>query len=239
MLVNPLYRRDICYRLNGAPCARGWISTADCGYPRTVYDLAGAVVAGAEEVPCGDCPEEVIAIAASTTATGVDCAGAPITATGVGVVQTVPTPGAVQLVRLCDAATSYDREKQLLCTPTGAPVMVVTVWDASAIPGTAPTVEFYDHLGAQWTGDPATLTRCAAPETVDVGDAEFFCSDGVTFSRVSFWDITTVPPTLMVSLWQDASGAVVPPPPLAGLFPGHCGDYCTPIPPVGVIATWG
>jgi hypothetical protein len=153
-------------------------------------------------------PANSVAIADKGTAIGKDCAGvdlAPVPI--VGAVQTIPHPTGVQLVKICTPAGTLDRDYSTLCAPDGTKVLVVTAWDTTAPLATAPAVETYTLAGSVYTGDRALLTDCAA-EKLDIV-AEEYCSGGISYQRVSFYNVTTSPPTLAATLWRDASGASV------------------------------
>jgi hypothetical protein len=55
-----LAMKRICYRIGTGACQTGWVDTVTCTDPN-IYDAAigGAVVVGALEVACGDCPATV------------------------------------------------------------------------------------------------------------------------------------------------------------------------------------
>lgn len=158
------------------------------------------------------------------TVTGEDCTGAPLAVTDPKVVLTVPAPGAVQLVKFCEPSGNLDREFSTLCAPDGTKVLVVTAWDTTAPLATAPTIEAYTLAGAAYTGDLALLTDCAA-EKLDIV-AEQYCSGGFPYERISFYDVSTVPPTLASTLWRDGSGAAVsdPGPGFVGACPALVAD---------------
>jgi hypothetical protein len=141
------------------------------------------------------------------TVTGEDCAGAPLVVTDPKVVLTVPAPGAVQLVKFCTPTGSLDREFSTLCAPDGTKVLIVTAWDTTAPLATAPTIEAYTLAGTMYAGDLALLTDCAA-EKLDVVSEEY-CAGGFGYERTSFYDVSTMPPTLAATLWRDQSGAAV------------------------------
>jgi hypothetical protein len=160
---------------------------------------------------------------------GIDCAGAPVTAPGT---QTVPHPTAVQPTKDCgnpvrDALLAsilaelkkpeFDREFIVLCDPTGERIAVQNTTPEDAPIGTAPTFSTWGLGGGTWVGDITTLKDCGA-EQVDISSAAFFCAGGVEYSRTDFFDVTKTPKVLTGSLWQDVSGAVVAPPtsPVAG-----------------------
>lgn len=187
--------------------------------------------AGVGTLPPGSGP-------APTTATGVDCSGAAVTATAFGVVQSVPHPTAVQLVRLCPA-NEYDREVAVLCDPaTGAPITVVQYWLENAAPGTPPVVEAYTAAGTAYGGSVAALVRCPG-ERFDITAPQIFCAAGVTVTRTDVYLVDGTAPVFSSSIWQDATGAVIPPPAPGDLLVGSCADHCSPQTPVGVITAWG
>jgi hypothetical protein len=157
-------------------------------------------------------------VLAPITVVGEDCAGAPLPVTGHDLIQTVPAPGAVQLVKFCNPTGNFDREFSTLCAPDGTKVLVVTAWDTTAPLATAPTIEAYDLTGAPYAGDKALLVDCAA-EKLDVVTEEY-CSGGVQYERTSFYDVTTMPPTLAATLWRDSTGASVSAP--AAGYVGAC-----------------
>jgi hypothetical protein len=100
---------------------------------------------------------------------------------------------------------------------------VVTVWDETAPLATPPTIEAYTLAGAVYAGDKSLLVDCAA-EKLDVVTEEY-CSAGLQYERTSFYDVTTMPPTLAATLWRDASGASV-----AAPAPGTVGACAVVIP---------
>ena len=127
----------------------------------------------------------------------------------------------------------YDREKSLLCTPTGQKVWAVTIWPEAAAPGTLPVMEFYDALtGALFGGVTKTLTTCADEQT-DLSSAEWFCTTitRASISRVTAWNVTTNPPTVSATLWQDETGAVIANPAIGTFTVGACSlpDTCDTI----------
>jgi hypothetical protein len=162
-------------------------------------------------------------VVAPVTVVGEDCTGAPLSVTGHDIVQTVPAPGAVQLVKFCNPTGEFNRSYSTLCAPDGTKVLVVTVWDETAPLATPPTIEAYTLAGAVYAGDKSLLVDCAA-EKLDVVTEEY-CSAGLQYERTSFYDVTTMPPTLAATLWRDASGASV-----AAPAPGTVGACAVVIP---------
>jgi hypothetical protein len=139
---------------------------------------------------------------------GVSCAGAPVPVTVNQVVQSVPHPTAVQLVKVCASDTPLDREVTLLCAPAGAQVWVVTQWPQGALPGTPPTIDAFNLDGTPYTGAVSALTRCATNDYEVVSQA--VCVGGVSYTRTTFFDAQTLLDVGVV--WQDTAGAVVPAP---------------------------
>lgn len=162
--------------------------------------------------------------AVPVSATGVDCLGAPVIITDPNVVLTVPAPGTVQMVQICQPTGEQDREYSTLCAPDGTKVLVVTAWSTSAPLGTAPVVETYTLAGAAYTGDRSLLTDCAA-EKLDIV-AEQYCAGGFPYERISFYDVSVNPPTLSSTLWRDSSGTAVadPGPGFIGACPALVAD---------------
>jgi hypothetical protein len=184
--------------------------------------VAGPALADAHQTPCDmatyvkicepDPPAPII---------GEDCLGAPISVVAPKAVLTVPAPGAVQMVKICKPTGEFEREYATLCAPDGTKVLVVTAWDTAAPLATAPVVETYTLAGAVYAGDRALLVDCAA-EKLDIVSEEY-CSGGFTYERISFYDVSTTPPTLASTLWRDQSGAAVADP-----GPGQVGA-CPPV----------
>ena len=113
------------------------------------------------------------------TATGADCAGAPVTVSGnPGELMTiVQAAGTVFKVQTCDP--SADRELVKRCDPvTGAEVLFQ--WDVTVSP---PVLLSATDLttGAPWAGDPKTLTTCGGSGLES--DPEVFCDGTNTFYR--------------------------------------------------------
>lgn len=190
-------KRSICYRIDGGPCQQGWYDALVCATPtggQPIYDAeTNLPVVGATVVACGDCPDEVV-IAGPITVTSVpptpfpvaaaDCDGAVVPVNVTAVVQSVPMPGVVQLVQLCNppAATRYERERSVLCDPaTGARVFVLTIWDEEAAPGTAPAVEAYNLDGSVYAGVVQALVAC--PDVDVEAEPVDFCDNGTPFIR--------------------------------------------------------
>jgi hypothetical protein len=185
--------------------------------------VAGPALFDAHQTPC-DMATFVKVCATNITVTGEDCAGLPLPVTDKHVRLTVPAPGAVQLVKICTPTGELDREFSTLCAPDGTKVLVVTAWDKAAPLATAPIVETYTLAGTPYTGNRALLTDCAA-EKLDIV-AEQYCSGGFTYERISFYDVSTTPPTLASTLWRDQSGAAVadPGPGAVGQCPAIIAD---------------
>jgi hypothetical protein len=91
----------------------------------------------------------------------------------------------VELNKLCPPL-EYDREKVILCTPTGEKVLVVTITRTNAVPGTLPIKEYYLLGGVAgaasvWTGNADTLIQC--PDVDTESDEVDYCDNGVSFTR--------------------------------------------------------
>jgi hypothetical protein len=192
----------------------------------TYEDAAGAPIPG---TPVSvDCPEKVVVCEAAAppptpiTLDGQDCAGLPLPGTGIEgqIVQVVQAPGQVLTVRMC--TTENDREMVTMCAPDGSKVIVQNVTPEGAPLGTAPIFEAWNLDGSPFAGALATLVDCAAEKT-EISDAEFFCDGTASYGRVTVWDVTTVPPTAIATVWQDVLGAVVPAP-TNPLTVGACGE---------------
>lgn len=142
---------------------------------------------------------------------------------GPGVVAAVQAAGTVYMVKPCPGA--YDRELSTLCDPaTGAPVLVVTYWPQEAAPGTAPTVEAYNANGTAYAGSIAALEKCGG-ERWDISDKLWFCISAtqVSISRVDILDVSEPSaPVVAGSIWQDATGAVIPTPAAGSYAVGAC-----------------
>lgn len=107
-----------CYRdATGCehPGTRRVVQDASCTVTLAeIKNLDGVAQAGATWIACSPTIRvtnlcEIVPPAVSptpVTANGVDCAGAAVVATAVGVVQTVPHPTSVQLVKLCSSNIS-------------------------------------------------------------------------------------------------------------------------------------
>ena len=126
-------------------------------------------------------PHAPVSPCCEATATGIDCNGNPVSATGVGVVQTIPHPDAVQRVEICNPPKDF--QSQVLCLPDGEQVISVTTVD----PNTGiPSTNYYNFDGTPFTGDPSELFRC--PEGGSLVP-QVMCDEGSTnFIR---WYITS------------------------------------------------
>jgi hypothetical protein len=167
----------------------------------------------------------------TTPVTGVDCDGNVLGMLGVGIVQTVPLPGAVQLVKVCP--TNQDREMLVLCAPDGTKVIVQNVTPEDSPLGTAPTFEAWLLDGTAYGGAVADLIDCGQ-EKLDLVH-EPFCAAGASYTRVTFFSLIGITPSVAATLWLDVAGNVVAAP--VGAQEGPCG--CVALPPVGVLSTWG
>lgn len=196
----------------------------------TVYtDSAGAVLTNVKETPC---PQKVEVITPNPpapvlpiTITGADCAGAPVTATGLPqqIVQTVPHPSAVQLVKICGDKPKFDREMVTLCTPSGTKVIVQNVTPEDAPLGTAPVFEAWNLNGTAYTGAVSALVDCGA-DKVNTEHTDY-CAGGLNFTRVDgLAEDTGVP---VWTIWLDDAGLPVAQP--VGAVKGKC-EVCQPKP---------
>lgn len=168
------------------------------------------------------------------TVTGADCAGAPLAVTDPHVVLTVPAPGTVQLVKLCNPSTELDREYSTLCAPDGTKVLVVTAWDKTAPLATAPVVETYTLAGTAYTGDRALLTTCGS-DKINTEHTDY-CAAGINYTRIDGLAEETGLPVW--TIWLNDAGLPVPQP--AGAVKGVClVAPCAPTAPIGVVGTWG
>lgn len=160
------------------------------------------------------------------TAVGVNCDGDPIEVTGSGVVQTVPHPEAVQLVRMCEPETRWD--SQILCQPDGEQVIAIITYDpTTGVPSTA----YYNLDGTPFTGDTSTLFRCPSSEL----QPQLMCDDGTTFIR---WIAIEDGAPTGEFIDTDATGAIytpVSPDPSVGA----CTIPCPPAEALGVLTSWG
>jgi len=132
-------------------------------------------------------------------------------------------PGTALMVKLCPSGATYDREIKALCAPDGTKVTLVTVWDATAAPGTPPTVEAYNQDGTTYAGDLSLLTQCFPAEGIEVKDL-VACLAGVPvtgFAVVA--DSQTASPQVLSELWRDPSTGAWGPLP-AGAVVGECAN---------------
>jgi hypothetical protein len=131
-----------------------------------------------------------------------------------------------QRVREVGCRSKYDREKQILCAPDDTKVILVTVWDDTAAPGTPPTVEAYNQDGTIYTGDISLLVSCPSVAGIEVKDL-VACLAGVPvtgFAVVA--DSQTASPQVLSELWRDpTTGAWGPLP--AGAVVGECTELPT------------
>jgi len=136
--------------------------------PNIATDIPGAIL---EIVPtCPDCPPP------TNTVSGVDCDGVVVSVTGAGVVQTVPNPNTVQLVKICAPDAEYDHV--WLCDPTtGDRINVVTTYSLTGIPSSVA----YTVTGGTWSGSIASLVVC--PDSDVESDFVLMCDGGTTFLR--------------------------------------------------------
>jgi hypothetical protein len=131
---------------------------AGCNAAVVYTDKLGVVLTSVKEVPCPQKVEVTNLTPApppQITIAGVDCAGAPVAATGLTqqIVQTVPHPTAVQLVKLCTPQKDYEVERA--CNYAGEPVLVQ--YDA----GVVPPLELSRTNMLTGLAEPAgTLRRC-------------------------------------------------------------------------------
>lgn len=146
-----------------------------------------------------------------------------------------PTP----VIPVCKPKTVFDREMVKLCHPDGTKVLVQDVTPEDAVIGTAPSLSFWTISipSVPYTGDTTQLKDCGA-EKIDLTDAEWFCASGVPISRSDAWDISVSPRTLIGSIWQDVSGAVIPAPAAGSYVVGDCS--CVDFTPAqrGIQSTW-
>lgn len=193
-------------------------------------DCTTPIALPVEEVPAPDSLADVVAAVQEgnngavtptpllTPVTAQDCAGGALTENVNQAVLTIPHPNAVQKVQICNATPEFLRTEAVLCDPAGANVLVITIWPENAAPGTPPVVEAYNQDGTPYGGAIADLVKCPGEKFDIVQDDA--CAAQVGYTRVSFFDVTAQPPTLVATLWRDASGAVVPEP--AGVTIGEC-----------------
>lgn len=224
-------RKLVNVRINNAGlCIEGWVDTGVCDpiASRPVYTMfeGGVVIPGAVITPAGACPKEVVVSpGAPVTATGADCAGLPVTATGTQglLVQTVPHPGSVQLVKICGDKPKFDREMVTLCTPSGTKVIVQNVTPEDAPLGTAPVFEAWNLNGTAYTGAVSALVDCGA-DKVNTEHTDY-CAGGLNFTRVDgLAEDTGVP---VWTIWLDDAGLPVAQP--VGAVKGKC-EVCQPKP---------
>jgi hypothetical protein len=226
-------KSEVCARdpVTGCPSklVRIDIFDATCAVVSTVYtNLVGVPVAGFTPDMQVDCAQFQETISCSTSATplpitltGQDCTGVGVPAVGSPgqLVEVVQRPGQVLSVKIC-TPSEYNREVSVLCNPANgfAPVNLVTLWPESAVPGTPPTVEAYNPNGTPFVGAIGSLVKCPG-ETIDIV-SERWCANGAPYERISFFDVSVTPSTLVSTMWRDNSGAVVPDP-VAGSL-GEC-----------------
>jgi hypothetical protein len=212
---------EVCARdpVTGCPSKLIRVDTfdANCTVVSTTYtNLVGAPVAGftpAMQVDCAQFQETISCSTATSppiTLTGQDCSGAsvPVVGNAGQLTEIVQRPGQVLSVKIC-TPSEYDREVSVLCDPANgfSPVNLVTLWPESAVPGTPPTVEAYNPNGTPFVGAVGSLVKCPG-EKIDIV-SERWCAGGAPYERISFFDISVTPPTLVSTLWRDNSGAVV------------------------------
>lgn len=219
-------RKLVNVRINNAGlCIEGWVDTGVCDpiASRPVYTMfeGGVVIPGAVITPAGACPKEVVVSPGApvpVTATGADCAGLPVTATGTQgqLVQTVPHPSSVQLVKICGDKPKFDREMVTLCTPSGTKVIVQNVTPEDAPLGTAPVFEAWNLNGTSYTGAVSALVDCGA-DKVNTEHTDY-CAGGLNFTRVDGLAEDTGLPVW--TIWLDDAGLPVAQP--VGATKGIC-----------------
>jgi hypothetical protein len=144
------------------------------------------------------------------TVASLNCLGEPVSLTGLGLVQTVPHPTAIQLVKLC-APTQQDREMQILCAPDDSRVIVQNVTPIDAPLGTAPEFEMYKLDGTLYTATPiTTLVSCASGSKYALAGEVNYCLAGVSYTRTDVIDLATQLP--ISSIWLNDLGNPVPAP---------------------------
>jgi hypothetical protein len=223
-------RNQILYRVAGGPCVKGFVDTiAPCapGAAPEVWDAAvgGGLVVGAVITPKGECP--LVVTTAPTTAIGVDCSGNPVTATAVGVAQTVPHPTAVQNVKVCGPIANFKiefSETLLFSASTEQSIYRVKEYNEGA--GT--WVTRYESLdGTPFTGTlPTDLNRVSALANVTRTQV-LGCAAGVPYAmrETSRFDAETGALESEVIDWVDSAGVVATTLPV-GFKLGACRELC-------------
>jgi hypothetical protein len=203
---------------------------AGCNATVVYTDKLGVVLSGVKEVPC---PQKVEVVNSPPptpiTITGADCAGAPIVATGLPqqIVQSVPHPTAVQLVRLCEPQKDYEVERA--CNAAGEPVLVQ--YDA----GIVPPLELSRTNMLTGLVEPAgTLRKCDSDE-IELVPLKA-CLNGVSIVGVAVMTDAALP-VMTGELWRDPTtntwGALP-----AGAVIGECGCQDLTAAQRGIQSNW-
>lgn len=158
------------------------------------------------------------------TVTGVDCNGAPVVVTGSGVVQSVPHPTSVQLVKLCNPG---EFDHNILCDPaTGERVIVVTSYSVAGVP----TVAAYTMGGLPYPGVITALADCGG--SGEESDPVEMCDNGATsFIR---WVVKKdgSPTGVTFDTRLDGSAYI----PVGAVTFGNCEQQCTTVSETGYLA---
>jgi hypothetical protein len=132
-------------------------------------------------------------------------------------VSLVQPAGSSLLVTIANQPAPIDRELILLCAPNGD--RIVLQYNVATTP---PTLAASWNLtaNAAYTNSIGILSACSAGADIELLPALDFCSLGVSYTRVDLLDTATK--TIVGSIWQDATGAVVPIP--GRVMRGVCSD---------------
>ena len=165
--------------------------------------------------------------------TGIDCAGLPVVVAGPHVVQTVPAPGTVQLVRNCDPDPGIEIGfAPLGCTFDVAGDLTGKVYTAETrddVVGSPSTYRLVQVLTTGVVVDPyvGTWDICEGETTNQVGQSVLGCAAGVPWWQTNRGEYSSTTGALVSGeiLWIDSTGTVSLVPPV-GFTLGACPTTC-------------
>jgi hypothetical protein len=259
--------KPVKYRVNGGPCLDGYVDLAACGTAQgAIYADAGLTSPVTGAVISVDCPAEVVITGPVTIVGGAPGTGpgsspgtvvpVPIlrcddttgTANVTMAVQAVPHPTAVQRVMICGALPDnpqqqYVRTTQVMCDPvTDGRVVLLTIFDTEAGPGTAPIVEAYNADGTPYTGAVGALVVCPdgdnGPAGLDPASIQALC-DCLKAGPLNT-EVSALAPEVVVSITEalqaalDATPVELDPATIAALSAAICACFATTLASVDV-----
>jgi hypothetical protein len=142
----------------------------------------------------------------TVSASSLNCEGEISSIEASSIVQTIPHPSSVQLVKLCSSST---RDPEVVCISNDDGLTVVSGWEVFDISESGITSTLYLN------GVDVTATYKVVPCGIKVKyDYEVveICIDGKTWTKTYVYDPTSVTPTLVSILWLDENDDPQPAP---------------------------